>query len=418
MFVAGRGIPGKFPQPASSWLLRGGPGGLKLDAEQSSIFANIGLVTAAVFVNLDDDPLPELALATEWGPIRIFKNNGGKFTDATKAWGLDQRPGVWQTLVAGDFDNDGRFDLLAGNWGLNSHLKHGEKRVPHLVHADIGGDGFYDALEARFDVASQRLLPRHQLVTLELLFPFLREKSPTHRGYAAATLQQIFAGQLAGAKLLKASHLASVLLLNRAGTFETKPLPVEAQLTPVNGATVADFNGDGNEDVFLSQNFFAVRVEDYRMDAGEGLLLLGDGAGGFASVFGHHSGIKIFGEQRGCAVGDLNDDGRPDLLIAQSKGRPKLYLNALGQPGLRVRLKFNGGTVSSQGAVLRSVYRDGSKGPVRLVSGSSGRYSRNSDTQILGAAGRIRSVEVTWPNGMKRGEKVTDPARLLELSAE
>ena len=154
------------------------------------------------------------------------------------------------------------------------------------------------------------------------------------------------------------------------------------------------FNGDGNEDVFLSQNFFAVRVEDYRMDAGEGLLLLGDGAGGFASVFGHRSGIKIFGEQRGCAVGDLNDDGRPDLLIAQSKGRPKLYLNALGQPGLRVRLKFNGGTVSSQGAVLRPVYRDGSKGPVRLVSGSSGRYSRNSDTQILGAAGRIRSVEV------------------------
>jgi hypothetical protein len=267
-------------------------------------------------------------------------------------------------------------------------------------------------------VASQRLLPRHQLVTLEFQFPFLREKFPTHRQYASSTLQQIFAGQLAEAKLLKASHLASVLLLNRDGTFESKPLPVEAQLTPVNGATVADFNGDGNEDVFLSQNFFAVRVEDYRMDAGEGLLLLGDGAGGFASVFGHRSGIKIFGEQRGCAVGDLNDDGRPDLLIAQSKGRPKLYLNAVGQPGLRVRLKFNGGTVSSQGAALRPVYRDGSKGPVRLVSGSSGRYSRNSDTQILGAAGRIRSVEVTWPNGMKRGEKVTDLARLLELSAE
>ncbi|MBT3616758.1 MAG: CRTAC1 family protein, partial [Verrucomicrobia bacterium] len=326
------------------------------------------------------------------------------------AWGLDSQPGIWQTLAVGDFDNDGRFDLLAGNWGLNSPYKHGEKRVPYLVHSDIGGDGFYDALEARFDVASQRLLPRHQLVTLELLFPFLRENFPTHRGYAAATLQQIFAGQLTGAKLLKASPLASVLLLNRAGTFEARPLPVEAQLTPVNGATVADFDGDGNEDVFLSQNFFAVRVEDYRMDAGEGMLLLGDGAGGFASVFGHRSGIKIFGEQRGCAVGDLNDDGRPDLLIAQSKGRPKLYLNALGQPGLRVR--------GSQGAVLRPVYDDGTKGAARLVSSSSGRYSRNSDTQILGAAGRIRSVEVTWPNGMKRGENVTDPARLLELSAE
>ncbi|MBC8244790.1 MAG: VCBS repeat-containing protein [Verrucomicrobia bacterium] len=409
VFVAGRGIPGKYPQPASSWLLRGGPGGLKLDVKQSAVFANIGLVTAAVFVNLDDDFLPELALATEWGPVKIFKNSGGNFTDATKAWGLDAQPGLWQTLAVGDFDNDGRFDLLAGNWGLNSPYKHGEKRVPYLVHGDIGGDGFYDALEARLDVAAQRLLPRHRLVTLELLFPFLRENFPTHRRYAGATLQQLFAGQLAGADLLKASHLASVVLLNRGGKFAAKPLPVEAQLTPVNGAAVADFDGDGNEDLFLSQNFFAVRLEDYRMDAGEGLLLLGDGQGGFETVFGHRSGIKIFGEQRGSAVGDVNDDGRPDLLIAQSKGRPKLYLNALGQAGLRMR--------ADRGTVLRPVYKDGTKGPARLASGGTGRYSRNSDTQILGLAKRIRSVEITWPSGRKSARKVTDSG-LVKVSDE
>ena len=123
------------------------------------------------------------------------------------------------------------------------------------------------------------------MVTLELVFPFLRERFPTHRRYGSATFQQIFAGQLTGAKLIKASHLASVVLLNRGGKFESRALPVEAQLTPVMGASVADFDGDGNEDVFLSQNYFAVRVEDYRMDSGEGLLLKGDGAGGFASQF-------------------------------------------------------------------------------------------------------------------------------------
>jgi hypothetical protein len=410
VFVAGCGIPGKFPQPASSWLLHGGPDGLKLDAGHSTSLENIGVVSAAVFANLDDDPLPELALATEWGPIRIFKNSGGKFTDVTKAWGLDSQPGLWRTLAVGDFDNDGRFDLLAGNWGLNSPYKHGEKRVPYLVHGDIGGDGFYDALEARFDVAAQRLLPRHRLVTLEQLFPFLREQFPTHRRYAAATVQQLFAGQLAGVKLLKASHLASVVLLNRGGRFETKPLPVEAQLTPVSGAAVADFDGDGNEDVFLSQNYFALRVEDYRMDAGEGLLMLGDGRGGFLTVFGHRSGIQVYGEQRGCAVGDLNNDGRPDLLITQSKGRPKLYFNALGQAGLRVR--------ADQGTVLRPVYDDGSKGPARLVSGGTGRYSRNSRTQLLGAAKRIRSLEVTWSTGRARNEQITDLSRLHELSTE
>ena len=115
---------------------------------------------------------------------------------------------------------------------MNSHLKHGTKRVPYLVHGDIGGDGMYDALEARFELATKRLLPRHRMVTLELVFPFLRERFPTHRRYGSATFQQIFAGQLTGAKLIKASHLASVVLLNRGGKFESRLLPVEAQLTP------------------------------------------------------------------------------------------------------------------------------------------------------------------------------------------
>lgn len=418
VFVAGRGIPGQFPKPASSWLLRCGPDGLKLDSQQNAAFANVGMVTAAVFARLDADPLPELVLATEWGAIKIFKNSGGTFTDATKAWGLDQQPGIWQTLTVGDFDNDGLLDLLAGNWGLNSHLKHGTKRVPYLVHGDIGGDGFYDALEARFELASKRLLPRHRMVTLELLFPFLRERFPTHRRFGSATLQQIFAGQLTGAKLVKASHLASVVMLNRGGKFETKPLPVEAQLTPVMSASVADFDGDGNEDIFLSQNFFAVRVEDYRMDSGEGLLLKGNGTGGFATQFGHRSGIRIYGEQRGSAVGDLNGDGRPDLLVAQSKAKPKLYLNALGQAGLQLSLAGPVGNPLGQGAVARAVFADGSKGPARSIGTGGGRYSQPSANQTLGGAKRIRAVEVAWPSGVTSRVDVSDTTKPLIIEAK
>ncbi|MEE2614397.1 MAG: VCBS repeat-containing protein [Verrucomicrobiota bacterium] len=416
VFVAGRSVPGQFPKPASSWLLRCGPAGLELDKKQLPTFANIGMVTAAVFAQLDSDPFPELVLATEWGAIRIFKNNVGTFTDITKAWGLDQKLGLWQTLAIGDFDNDGRLDIMAGNWGLNSHLKHGKERVPYLVHGDIGGDGFYDAIEARFDIASRRLLPRHRMVTLDLIFPFLRERFPTHRRYGGATIQQIFSGQLANAKLLKVTDLESVILLNRGGKFETRPLPVEAQLTPVMGAAVADFDGDGNEDLFLSQNYFAVRVEDYRMDAGEGLLLRGNGQGAFTTKFGYQSGIKVFGEQRGCVIGDLNRDGRPDLLVAQSKARPKLYFNSTGKAGLKLSLNGSVSNPNGQGASVRAIFDNGSKGPARLVGGSSGRYSQGGTSQILGGAKSISALEVSWPRGKRTRVKVTDTTKPLVLS--
>ena len=416
VFVAGRSIPGQFPKAASSWLLRCGPDGLELDKKQSPTFANIGMVTAAVFAQLDSDDFPELVLATEWGPIKVFKNNAGIFTDMTKGWGLDHKLGLWQTLAVGDFDNDGKLDIMAGNWGMNSHLKHGKERVPYLVHGDIGGDGFYDAIEARFDIASKRLLPRHRMVTLELIFPFLREHFPTHRRYGGATIQQIFSGHLTGAKLLKASDLASIILLNRGGKFESRLLPVEAQLTPVMGASVADFNGDGNEDLFISQNYFAVRVEDYRMDAGEGLLLQGNGQGSFTTKFGHQSGIKVFGEQRGSAVGDINGDGRPDLLIAQSKDKPRLYFNALGNFGLKLSLNGPAANPNGIGAVVRAIFVNGSKGPARLVGGSAGRYSLGSASQILGRAKWISSIEISWPTGKRTRVKVTDTTKPVVIS--
>ena len=135
--------------------------------------------------------------------------------------------------------------------------------------------------------------------------------------------------------LAKCAVMAKTLQWNDRGHYReaqvNQPLAQAPDFTPVSGAAVADFDGDGNDDAFLSQNYFALWMEDCRMDAGEGLLLLGDGQGGFVTVFGHRSGIRVYGEQRGCAVGDLNADGRPDLLVTQNKGDPKLYLNALGQ---------------------------------------------------------------------------------------
>ena len=118
----------------------------------------------------------------------------------------------------------------------------------------------------------------------------------------------------------EADWLEATALLNRGDHFEARVLPLEAQLAPGFAVCVADYDGDGKEDIFLSQNFFAVNSDTSRYDAGRGLWLQGDGQGGFRAVPGQESGIKVYGEQRGAAqaagldrhAGDEKRLGEPD----------------------------------------------------------------------------------------------------------
>src|SRR4029079_17386752 len=126
---------------------------------------------------------------------------------------------------------------------------------------------------------------------------------------------------------LEARSLESTIFLNRGDRFEARSLPAEAQFAPAFGICVADFDGDGSDDVFLSQNFFGVRPDTSRYDAGRGLLLRGDGRGGFAAVSGQQSGLMIYGEQRAAAAADYDRDGRIDLAVTQVGAETKLYRN-------------------------------------------------------------------------------------------
>src|SRR6185503_9213662 len=140
------------------------------------------------------------------------------------------------------------------------------------------------------------------------------------------------------AREVRAVTLASMVFLNRGNHFEAVELPWEAQVAPVFSINVADVDGDGHEEVFLAQNFFATRPEVPRLDAGRGLWLRGDGSGKWRPMSGQESGVKIYGEQRGAALADFNEDGRVDLVVTQNGAPTRLYQNVTGKPGLRVRL--------------------------------------------------------------------------------
>jgi hypothetical protein len=215
-----------------------------------------------------------------------------------------------------------------------------------------------------------------------------------------ASITEVVGDRAGSAKVIEANWLETTVFLNRGATFEARVLPREAQFSPVFGISVADVDGDGNEDIFLAQNFFAVDGDTSRYDAGRGLWLAGDGQGNFRAVPGQESGIAAYGEQRGCAVSDFDGDGRVDLALSQNGAATKLYRNAKATPGLRIR--------SAIGAVLRI-----DNGPAREVHAGSGSWSHNSAVQVMKPGAQLA---VRWPGGKTTTIKIPEGAREITAS--
>jgi hypothetical protein len=218
-------------------------------------------------------------------------------------------------------------------------------------------------------------------------------------------------------KQLTATTLDTMVLLNRGDHFEAVPLPIQAQFAPVFGIAVADFDGDGREDLFLAQNFFAVDAETPRYDAGRGLLLTGDGRGGFLARPGQETGLLIYGEQRGAAVGDFDGDGRVDLAVAQNAAATKLYRNTAAKPGLRVRLTGPAGNPSALGARLRLGDAAGRFSPARELHAGSGYWSQDSAVSVLSAAFDAKQIQVRWPGGRETTSPIPEGAREIVVDA-
>jgi hypothetical protein len=398
LFVGGRMIPGRYPEPTSSRMYRQTEQGWHPDEDNTRALEKVGLVSGAVFSDLDGDGYPELIVACEWGPLRIFKNDHGKLKEATAALGMDKFTGLWSSVTTGDFDGDGRPDIVAGNWGLNSYYNLAPAGPWFLYYGDFNTDGQVTMIEAYTDSRSGQIVPWRDMDAVGQGMPWVRSIWTTHRDYSKVNVQQLLGDRFGKANKLQANVLTSMVFLNRGDHFEAKPLPREAQWAPVFGITVGDLDGDGYEDIFLSQNFFAVRPEDDRLDAGRGLWLKGNGQGGVDAVPGQESGIKVYGEQRGAALCDYDQDGRLDVVVAQNAAETKLYHNERAKPGLRVRLAGPAGNPQGIGAVIRLKFKAG-MGASREVHAGSGYWSQDSAVQVFGIPEPPIEISVRWPGG-------------------
>ncbi len=415
LFVGGRVLPGRWPEAGPSRLFRRTGDKWLEDAENTQRLAGAGLVSGAVFTDLDGDGHADLVLACEWGPPRVFRNERGLLNDATSEWGLASFTGWWNGVSAGDFDGDGRMDLAVSNWGSNTKYERHRSKPVRLLYGDFNGDGTVALMEACHDEALNQYVPIHNVWTMSRGLPWLLEKFATYESFSRAGVEEALAEKFRLAAHREAARLESTVFLNRGGRFEARVLPVEAQLAPAFGVCVADFDGDGSEDIFLSQNFFGTRPETSRYDAGRGLLLRGDGRGEFKAVPGQESGLLIYGEQRGAAAGDYDGDGRVDLAVAQFAEETRLYHNETARPGLRVRLQGPPGNPHGVGANVRLKAGD-HLGPAREVHAGSGYWSQDSAVQVMSAPGASTELLIHWPGG--RTVTVGLPPGATEVSVD
>jgi hypothetical protein len=305
-------------------------------------------------------------------------------------------------------------DLVACNWGRNTKYQRYLAQPLRIHYGDYNGGGRVELIEACRDVALKKEVPWRHWDSLMQTMPFVEERIGSFAAYSEASVTDILGTRMGNGKQLTASTLDSMVFLNRGDHFEAQPLPRDAQLSPAFGVCVADWDGDGAEDVFLAQNFFGVDAETSRYDAGRGLCLKNDGHGGFAAIPGSQSGVTVYGEQRGSAVADYDGDGRVDLVVTQNGAETKLFHNEAGKPGLRVRLKGPPGNISGIGAQVRLNFT-GKMGPCRELHAGAGYWSQDSSVPVLATPGPPTKVSVSWPGGKKTETELREDVREVTI---
>jgi hypothetical protein len=313
LFVGSRSIPGSYPMPPENRLLVN-DGGKFRDAAPDSL-KNAGMTTDAVWVDVDSDTWLDLVVTTDWGPVRLYHNEQGQLAERTDEAGLADRLGWWLGVAPGDFNGDGRVDLVVTNFGRNTPYRPSPEAPVLLYYGDFEELGRPQIIEGFFEQGV--CYPRREFLTLAPAMPTLEVKYDTFEEFSVASIEDVVgADRLKQALQLEATELDSGLLYNEGNLrFRFEPLPDRAQLSPAFGVDVADLDGDQRDDLVLAQNFFGANGEVGRLDGGVGLVILGLPDGHLEPLPPTRSGVMVSEEARCVKAVGLDGDGRRDLIF-------------------------------------------------------------------------------------------------------
>jgi hypothetical protein len=300
LFVGSRVVPRRYGLIPHSHLLRNDGSGRFLDvtAQLAPALSEAGMVSSAAWIPSGTRGRLDLVVVGEWMPVRVFRQDGGRFVDRTAESGLAGTNGWWNSVTAVDLRGNGRTDLVLGNLGLNSYVHASKAEPARLYMNDFAHNGSLQQILTFYnDGVSYPIAGRDELVRP---IPSLGSRYPSYKSFGASRVEDIFsAADLRDAQIREATTFASAVALSDGkGGFTLQPLPVEAQFAPVYAAVAEDYTGDGITDLVIGGNFSGVTPVLGKYDASYGLLLRGDGAGHFAAVDMERSGIAIDGEVR------------------------------------------------------------------------------------------------------------------------
>jgi hypothetical protein len=423
LFIGGRVIPGRYPEVPDSRLLRNDRGRFTDVTDESAPgLRKCGMVTSALWSDVNRDSRMDLLIAVEWGPVKLFLNKGRTLEDQTQAAGLHRYAGWWNSMTGADVDGDGDVDYVVMNVGLNTKYGDPSREKPvKLYYGDLEGNGRNQILEAYYDGDS--LVPVRGRNCVCQAMPTLADRFPTCRSFASGALSDMFPEKaLTSAMALEATTLSSGVFLNDTREGDAKPaftwraLPRLAQASPGYGVVATDLDGDTAVDIHAVQNLFTREARSTGLwRGGVGVNLHMDRQGQFVCVPPTRTGLVIAGDAKGLAVCDLNEDGWPDLVVTQNNNRLLAFQNTglHGTKPLTLRLRGPVGNQTGVGARVTVAYEDGQTLGAEIYGGSG--YLSQSSPALYFGRGRcaIKTIQVHWPGGRQTVLSPTEGAGTL-----
>ena len=327
LFIGERIIPGEYPKPCSGIILKNNNAKFTdVTKAMAPSLKNIGMIADLLFTDTDKDGDMDLIVTGEFMGFLIFNNENGKFVKKSTA--LEKEIGWWNCITSADVDKDGDMDFIVGNFGTNGYYK-GTAKEPVTVYAnDFDNNQRWDAFLTLWKMdtlhGSKKEFPAGYRDQLAEEIPSIKKLFPNYNSFANADVTNVMTNFNHINEIKITANIFKSVWIENKGNFEfvIHELPAEAQWSPVYGIIANDFNNDGSIDILLSGNEYGMHPYAGRYDAGNGLLLKGDGKGNFKSLSILESGIYIPGNAKGLVQFAFNNT----IAVAASQNNGRLLL--------------------------------------------------------------------------------------------